>query len=466
MKNANQQNIDRMRDGMRAMEQKFSPTMCAAKWLQSTIMLYNGHTHSCHHPTAHKVPLEELADNPSALHNTMHKKLARQEMLNGERPSECQYCWNIEDLPGDHMSDRTYKSTSPWSVPFLERIEDAGAFGNIDPTYVEVAFDTTCNFKCAYCSPDVSSKWMEEIEQHGAYKTSHPLHNVEWLRDLGRIPIPQREVNPYVEAFWKWWPDVREKLKVFRITGGEPLLSKHTWTLLDDIEANARPDLSFAINTNMGVPDQFITKLIETHNRVLPKLKEFSVFTSAEAAGPQAEYIRFGMDYNKFMGNVRRFLTNTDPHCQLNFMITFNALSVTTFDRFLLDIYDLRCEFNEANSFNRVPMMINYLRWPSFQDVRVLPIEMRQDAALRFKDVMQSRTRLTSDDERGRFYLEEIDQIERLAKFMCSDLPNLEQLRKDFAIFYHEYDRRRGTDFKQTFPELADFIDHCSEDLP
>ena len=29
---------------------KVSPTFCAAKWLQSTILLYNGETHSCHHP--------------------------------------------------------------------------------------------------------------------------------------------------------------------------------------------------------------------------------------------------------------------------------------------------------------------------------------------------------------------------------------------------------------------------------
>ena len=74
-----------------------SPTMCAAKWLQSTIHLEIGETHSCHHPPRHKVPASELAANPGALHNTEHKKRERKKMLAGERPAECAYCWRAED---------------------------------------------------------------------------------------------------------------------------------------------------------------------------------------------------------------------------------------------------------------------------------------------------------------------------------------------------------------------------------
>ena len=33
--------------------------MCLAKWTQTTIYLHNGHTHSCHHPRTHKIPLTE-----------------------------------------------------------------------------------------------------------------------------------------------------------------------------------------------------------------------------------------------------------------------------------------------------------------------------------------------------------------------------------------------------------------------
>ena len=74
-----------------------------------TVLLQTGMTHSCHHPTPHKIPLSELDANPTALHNTQFKKEQRQKMLKGDRPSECEYCWNVEDSNKDAFSDRHFK---------------------------------------------------------------------------------------------------------------------------------------------------------------------------------------------------------------------------------------------------------------------------------------------------------------------------------------------------------------------
>ena len=65
---------------------------CLAKWTQVTIHLGLGMTHSCHHPSPHKISLKEIKRNPSALHNTSYKKQKRKEMLEGKRPQECNYC--------------------------------------------------------------------------------------------------------------------------------------------------------------------------------------------------------------------------------------------------------------------------------------------------------------------------------------------------------------------------------------
>ena len=144
---------------------------CLAKWTQVTMHLGVGLTHSCHHPVQHKIPLAELKRNPSALHNTRYKKLKRKEMLEGKRPAECNYCWNIEDN-SDSFSDRTFKSAEPWSLDQMEKIKASDWRENYNPRYVEVSFSNTCNLKCAYCGPQYSSKWVEEIEKHGEYKTS------------------------------------------------------------------------------------------------------------------------------------------------------------------------------------------------------------------------------------------------------------------------------------------------------
>jgi len=458
-KSPNQIRVEEMEERMEEIN-SISPTMCTAKWLQSTLNLHNGHTHSCHHPPTHKIAIEDIAKNPAALHNTPTKKGAREQMLNGERPKECQYCWNIEDLEGNHFSDRTYKSADVnWSTPFLPRVLEALEEGDVNPSYMEVAFDYTCNFKCAYCSPDTSSKWMEEITKHGAYPTSWNTGDLGWLKQSGKFPInPRKEENPYVEAFWKWWPTLYPDLDTFRVTGGEPLLSKEMWKILEFIEKNPRPDLNLAINTNLNVPDKLIDKLIGFHNRLDGKLKSFEIFTSCEAVGEQAEYSRYGMDYEVFMGNVRKVLENTNA--RVNFMITFNILSISTFEKFLEDIWNLRVEYNETDAENYIPMMIAYLRWPRFMSMKIAPRDLREKFAESIKAFIRSHARNTSPNGRGRFYIEEIDQVDRLCDFMLADDIDEKEFKrdhKDFSLYFQEYDKRRGTNLMETFPELEEF---------
>lgn len=460
-KTPNQINIEKMIARMKKVE-SISPTMCTAKWLQSTVYLMNGFTHSCHHPSAHKIPLQELEGNPSALHNTKFKKIQRKKMLNGERPEECQYCWNIEDLKGDHISDRVYKSTDlNWSVPYIPMIKEKGYKDDIQPTYLEVAFENTCNFKCAYCSPDISSKWMEEIKQHGAYPTSRKTGDLDWLKQSGKMPIPQREENPYINAFWSWWPELYETLDTFRITGGEPLLSKNTWKILEYVNNNPRQDFNLAVNSNFDVPEEFITRFIDYYHKIEPKIKSFELYTSCEASGEAAEYIRYGMQYDRFMNNVKRYLTETNG--RVNFMVTFNALSVTTFEDFLNDVWNLRVDFNEDDAENRIPMMIAYLQWPPFMSAKILSSEIKEKYSDKYKSYMNAHTRNTSPNKAGRFYLEELDQINRLCEFIMGEPDEVERDRKDFAIYFEEYDNRRGTNFAKVFPELEGFRKQCQK---
>jgi hypothetical protein len=141
-----------------------SPSFCLAKWYQLTLYLQNGFNHSCHHPSPHKIPLDELEQNHKALHNTNFKKEQMQKMLDGVRPAECDYCWTAED--NGHVSDRSYKSATSWAYPHIgEVVKNKTA--DVEPTYVEISFSNVCNFKCAYCSPDLSSQWYEEIDKHG-----------------------------------------------------------------------------------------------------------------------------------------------------------------------------------------------------------------------------------------------------------------------------------------------------------
>jgi organic radical activating enzyme len=435
---------------------------CLAKWTQVTIHLDKGMTHSCHHPAPHKIPLREIRKNPSALHNTRFKKLKRKEMLEGKRPEECNYCWNVEDN-SDSFSDRVFKSSEPWSISEYDKITKSQWKDDINPRYVEVSFSNTCNFACAYCGPQFSSKWVEEIEQHGPYNTTTKYNGIDHLREKGEMPYKHSEENPYVEAFWEWWPDLYKDLHTFRITGGEPLLSKDTFKVLEYIQENweQNPNLSLAINTNMNVPKKLMDRFIElcedlSNNN---KVRELIIFTSVEATEKQAEYTRFGLNYNVFWENVETFLTKL-PKITINVMATFNALSVFTYDKLIDKIFDLKKKYHNKERYwiSAIQLDTSYLRWPSHLSVRILDDGDKELILNSAKKALYYGIKEFTHDNYG-FSNVEIQKIKRIYDYATgkSVLFDIEKHRNDFIKFVDEYDERRGTNFLETFPQLEEF---------
>jgi len=76
--------------------------------------------------------LEEVAKSYKAIHNTTYKKAVRKQMMDGVRPKECDYCWKIEDLKGDEVSDRVYKSVIYTDEELVEAKEKFGAGIDVD----------------------------------------------------------------------------------------------------------------------------------------------------------------------------------------------------------------------------------------------------------------------------------------------------------------------------------------------
>lgn len=439
-----------------------SPSFCVAKWKQVTMHLQNGQTHSCHHPNTHTIPIEEITRNPSALHNTEYKKQQRKMMMEGVRPPECDYCWRVEDA--GKISDRAFKSADHWAYPYKDEIVNKPWHDNVDPSYVEVSFSSVCNFKCSYCAPHISSQWMEEIERHGPYPTSTKFNNIQWLKNEKKMPIPNREDNPYVDAFWAWWPTMYKQLKNFRITGGEPLLSKNTFKVLDYIIENPNPDLVLGINTNLCVPTEVMTKFVEKMKQIQSKgmIKSFVLYTSAEAHGTQSEYIRHGMDYQQWLNNVERVLTEI-PLVAVSLMSTYNLMSLLSYTDFLADIYRIRVKYRALQpriGRPAVTLDIPYLRDPKHQAVYIMEPELMQyvDQQIKF---MEQHIQSPANGHAG-FNEIEIYKLRRIKSVIeeeQSDPAELARLRKDFVIFVDEHDVRRGTNFLQTFPGFKDMYE-------
>ena len=439
---------------------KVSPSFCSAKWLQTTLYLQNGYNHSCHHPSAHKIPVEEVKANPAALHNSNYKKEQRAKMLNGVRPKECDYCWKIEDLDKDYFSDRHYKTADWWAWDRFSEIAKSSPADDVYPSYLEVSFANSCNFACAYCSPDISSTWMKDIEEHGNYPVQNGNHDLDYLKSIGKFPYKRSEENPYMEAWFKYMPEVLPHLKVFRVTGGEPTMSKDVWRTLEYIVDNPQPQLQIAINTNLGTDKKLIDKLINTINRLEDKVDRIDVYTSVESSKDYAEYARDGLDYDYWYENCRRVLTETNSLVAI--MTTLNILCLHGFYNFIEDVMKLRIEFNEGLENNRVPISLNYLRWPPHLQSTLLDVHDRQYFVGKFLKQGKHWLKYNSPDKYARLYLEEYDQLKRWCDYLLQE-PTQLKFRNDFVKFIKAYDVRRGKDFTKVYPGMAHLLEEWSE---
>jgi len=439
------------------MKEQLGTALCLAKWKQVSLHLPTGLNNSCYHPPLHKIPLENLSADPGSLHNTPHKKAQRVMMLQNKKPAECQYCWNMEDQ--GKLSDRHYRSGEPWAAVDFEKIKNStGEENDVIPSYVEVNFNNVCNLMCSYCSPQFSSSWQQEVDRLGGYPTAR-VHNDPGHFGGDRRVIPVREHNPYVEAFWQWWPQLYPNLEHFRMTGGEPLLDKNTYRVFDYVLKNPNPKLHLNVTSNFSVDEKSWQKYLAYVKQICDgRIEHFMQYVSLDGWGEQAEYMRNGLDFDLLWDRVNQFLTEVPNYSSLTFIITMNNLSVTSLDKLFAGILGLRKVY--SHTYQRVWFDTPVLREPAWQSLQILPESYAEKLEWLWAWMMR-QIETEAEPFKG-FKDYELHRLDRDIAWMRSAQSVDHSVAKaDFYRFFSEHDRRRGTDFLKTFPEMRSWWEEC-----
>jgi len=170
--------------------------------------------------------------------------------------------------------------------------------------------------------------------------------------------------------------------------------------------------------------------------------------------GVQAEYIRDGLDWRAWTDNMHK-IAGSGRVRGLHVMNTINALCLDSLPEFIDFMVMLKHKYGrDFPNFT-----LNILRFPSFQSPLVLSDELRTYYRGRLVQV------LGKYEGSSIFQEHEINHLQRLIDYLDvvktphSEAFEMPKLLNDFKQFYTQYDQRRGKNFTETFPHLANWYD-------
>ena len=200
----------------------------------------------------------------------------RQSILNQQRSTACSTCWKLEDQ-GLNSERQLHNSAFDFYLDRdLEKIEQDAVAGLYSSQIIKLSTSNLCNGTCVTCGSYASSAWASLENKKINYKK------------IGQDLI--EKIN---------WKDIKQ----LSFVGGEPLLEKLNFEILDRLIDTNNTDCFVSIVTNGSC------ELTSSQFQTLSKFKNLNICLSIDGIGPVFEYMRFPLKWNVLLENIEKFKT-------------------------------------------------------------------------------------------------------------------------------------------------------------
>lgn len=413
---------------------------CQLKWTHSTVYLTDGVTASCHRAGYGKIEMD--GDNFN-FHNTANKIIERTKMLKGQWPGNgCEHCKHIEQAGG--KSDRLIHLEMEGTTAPPELDNDLRAV-NVTPRQLEVYWGNTCNLKCIYCAAHYSSKIHQEEKRFGPFNNEGVILDANKWQMFGGI-------EEATEKLFAWFEKNIQHLHKLFIMGGEPFLQKETERMITLLETKELPDLTLCFFSNLTVDHERVKNWVQRLDCLVQerRLDKLQIVGSLDSWGAEAEYVRNGLDLELFQKNFEYILNESNTLQNINSALT--ATAVPGMPKLVKKINEwskirpVYWSMMKASTNNYGPRPYLY---PGIFGRKINDIGLKEAV-----DLFNINSYGYPDSVKVNYknYMNGI-----INEFEQSQPDLLRQ--KQFKIYLTELDRRRGTDYKKTFPTIAEWLD-------
>lgn len=345
----------------------------------------------------------------------------RKALLAGKRDNRCASCFKKEDSGKRSVRLETLAKFAH-HLEWVAQTDEYGASADSKPIYLDIRFNNLCNLKCRTCWHGASSSWFEEAQI--------------LKQNFGKKAIVEASENS--ELLINQLLNQKMEIEEIYFAGGEPLMMKEHYDLLEGLIANRQTKTHLRYNTNLSILTLKDRKVLEFWEQ----FEQVTVSASIDGLGKQGEYIRKGLDWGNFLKNMRK-IKSSSSHINLQIAPTISVFNI-------LKLGKLHRYFVEAGLIEVNAIYLNVLSRPDHFNIKVLPKAMKIEAAQSIEmHLVWLKTQEASYDI--------IAEFESVIDYMNQENweHQLSQLKTQLQLL----DKMRAENYQKVFPEFKKMLD-------
>jgi len=305
-------------------------------------------------------PLGDLRKNTmEEIWNQDPYKTMRTNMLQDKPCKECVKCYEQEEVGAFSMrydSNRNYGH----HIAEVDDTAEDGAHPEFKIRYWDVRFSNLCNMRCRSCGPIFSSNWFDDhvkLYNRTPDVLGRDMARIEYTAGDEDSMLAQMEPHvPYLEQVY--------------FAGGEPLIMKEHYYLLEKLIEYDKMDVRIQYNTNFSEM-RFKSKHVLDYWK---QFKDISVGASLDASGARGELMRKGTKWAQTVENRQRMIKEV-PHVDFYVSATISAMNV-------LHVLDFHREWVDSGLIEIKDFNINLCQSPEWYRPDIFPDWFKQDVII------------------------------------------------------------------------------------
>jgi organic radical activating enzyme len=281
-------------------------TFCPAKWTDLIVNMNYNYVYACCKST----PLKFISN----VNEVMDQQ--KINLLNGVQDSSCEFCWKKENANLPSLRQEYLENFDPSTLPLYTN-------NTIVPGLIEVNLGNACNFQCIYCNPKFSSQWEQDVREKPfkVFSDKYFYAIDEKNRDT---------IDTTIEWLLKIGP-----IHTLSLLGGEPLLNKHFFNIVEIVKSK-----KLMVTTNLSCKHATLDRLFA----LASQYEKIVLSISVDSTGKNAEFARYGMDFNTLLTNIHYVLAHAPKNVSIVFqslMTSFTIRDLSEMQQFISTLHNI-----------------------------------------------------------------------------------------------------------------------------